>query len=113
MRRGTTIFAIYLLTLSIIPCGDNGGGIIEVLNQWFNAEHEYFSDHQHHNNTCGDDSCAPFCICSCCSINTSIPTGIGFICKEWASISITILPRYFNCYLSEYLTSVWQPPKFS
>jgi len=74
MKLTIHIFAIYMFALSLIPCGDGGGGIVEIVNHLFGIAHQHQSDHDHHSKGCGDDTCTPFCVCSCCSITTCIPT---------------------------------------
>jgi len=62
MKLAIKIFAMYLLALSLVPCSDGGGGILEIVNQVFGIEHQHISDHEEHSNGCGDDTCSPFCV---------------------------------------------------
>jgi len=44
------IFTIYILALSLAPCGDGGNGIVEITKQFFGVEHQHISDHDQHSN---------------------------------------------------------------
>ena len=73
MKLAIHILTIYILALSLAPCSDGGGGIVETANHFLGIEHQHVSDHEHHSNGCGDDTCTPFCVCSCCSMALEIP----------------------------------------
>lgn len=107
------IFAFYMLALALVPCGDGGGGIVELGKHFFDISHQEQADHERHSDNCGDDSCAPFCICSCCSSALSGPVKLPMLVKSPTpiqasvpSFTIQIIPSSFN-------HSIWQPPKFS
>jgi len=59
------------------------------------------------------DGCSPFCICSCCSVNsTGAHTASLFVVVPSVDV---IIPRriasYSSDHTSNYLASIWQPPK--
>jgi len=81
MKLAIHIFTFYMLALSLVPCGDGGNGIVEIAKHFFGAEHQHVSDHDQHSNGCGDDTCTPFCICSCCSMALDIPIRLSFQVK--------------------------------
>jgi hypothetical protein len=102
-----------MLALTLVPCGDGGGGIIEIANQLFEVEHQHASDHGQHSNDCGDDTCTPFCICSCCSSALDTPAKLPLLVE-----TITPVPRTKPSFIPNFILSnhnpfVWQPPKFS
>jgi hypothetical protein len=114
MKRAIHIYIIYLLALAFVPCGDGGGGLVEVANHLFGTEPISATDHNHsHSNDCGDDLCAPFCICSCCSIAVDAPVELSM------ELDIPLLPErtspasISNKLFSIYKHSIWQPPRFS
>ena len=114
MKLTIHIFTIYMLALSLIPCGDGGGGIVEIANHVFDLEHQHISDHDQHSNDCGDDTCTPFCICSCCSISVHIPTNVDFSKTENLPSFSQKLPSIISRFIpSGYNASVWHPPIFS
>ena len=113
MKVFTYIFSFYMILLSLAPCGDGGNGIIEIVHNILNIEYEHISDHEEHSNSCGDDSCTPFCICSCCS--TPVYTIDHF---EEPTISIFSQPDTKPSFIPNLVSSsinlsIWQPPKFS
>lgn len=113
MKIAIHIFTLYMLALSLIPCGDGGGGIVEIANHFFGIEHQHISDHEQHSNSCGDDTCTPFCVCNCCSISVNIPTNIDFYDKYLMLVSQKLPSYKSNFYSSGFNTSVWHPPTFS
>ena len=113
MKAFTRIFAFYLIALSLLPCGDNGGGILDMTKHLFGIEHEAHSDHEHHNNACGDDDCTPFCICSCCSMALDVPTKLPFLVKYLPPTPAKLPISYSNFLPSNFHHSIWQPPRFS
>ena len=97
------IFAVYLLTLSCLPCGD--------MNECNDKAAQTISattDHQQHKHS--KEACTPFCSCSCCAAS-------GF----YVSFSKTQSPKLFQqsekypshniSFLSQEFSSIWQPPK--
>ena len=107
------IFTLYMLTLSLIPCSDGDGGIVELTKQFFGVEHQHISDHDKHSNGCGDDTCSPFCVCNCCSISVNVPANINFHDKHIMLVSKKLPSYKSDFYPSVFLTSVWHPPTFS
>jgi len=113
MKRFTQIFAFYLIALSFVPCGDNGGGIVDMTKHLLGIEHQAHADHEHHNNACGDDDCTPFCICSCCSLVLDFPSENSMEIK-----TPVLVPPGTPAFISEipsflFINSVWQPPNIS
>lgn len=102
-----------MLALSFIPCGDGGGGIVELANHFLEIEHQHISDHDQHSNGCGDDTCSPFCVCSCCSISINIATNTELKDNYIILISRNVLSYNSDFYPSNFSSSIWQPPKFS
>jgi len=113
MKVLVKIFAIYMIALSLVPCGDGGGGVVEIANHFLGVEHQHISDHEQHSNGCGDDTCTPFCICSCCSSAVDTPTKLPFRIKT-PTPSPNITPSCIRNEVSfAFNNSIWQPPKFS
>ncbi len=85
--------------------------------------------HEHQHNTCGNeilaknqnhtdhnndhqDTCPPFCVCSCCGSNVIIPSQIFY--KEISEkIFLHSLDGYVSNYSFQFNTSVWHPPTLS
>ena len=113
MKLSIKIFAFYLMILSIVPCGDGGGGILEIVNHLFNLEHNHVSSHEKHSKDCGDDTCTVFCVCTCCSSIIELPSEFPLnlsIPDTEITKTKSFHPKFYE---SLFLTSIWQPPKFS
>jgi len=98
------IFSFYILLLPALPCADAGAGKgvaqTEVSKAGCGSQHE-------------EEACGPFCSCTCCGqIFTPGPQ-----LMKVASIKPAVQKQswfYKNVSLaSNFLSSVWQPPKFS
>lgn len=113
MKLTIRIFTIYMFVLSLIPCGDGGGGFVELVNHYFGVEHQHISDHKQHSNSCGDDTCSPFCICSCCSTTISAPEKLPFQVTSPPPIPSRTPSFFSNINPSSFFASIWQPPRFS
>lgn len=113
MKFAIHIFTIYILSLSIVPCGDGGNGIVEIAKHFFGVEHQHISDHDQDSNGCGGDICSPFCVCNCCSITLDIPTQPIFLVKNLLPISTKIFTFFSNFISFSFHHSIWQPPKFN
>ena len=113
MKITVHILSIYMLALSLVPCGDGGGGIVEIAKHFFEVEHSHFSDHVQHSNDCEDDNCSPFCICSCCSSGMDYPVKPALQLRTPTTLVGTI-PSFIPTFISSpYNHAVWQPPTFS
>ena len=113
MKLAIHIFAIYMLALALVPCGDGGGGIVETLKHIAGIEHQHISDHDQHSNNCGDDTCAPFCVCSCCSTVIDTPEKLPFQEVSLSPIPSSTPSFLLNINPSSFFAAIWQPPKFS
>ena len=101
-----------MLALSLVPCGDGGGGLVALSNYFSDVEHAVDTDHDH-SNDCGDDLCSPFCICSCCSTAIDSPAKLPFRIKVPAPL-LNSTPSCFHNEISfSFNQSIWQPPRFS
>lgn len=112
MKRATQFFTIYILFLSLIPCSDGGSGIVEIAMHLFGVTHQEYSDHEQHSNTCGDDHCSTFCICSCCSSAVDFPAKLPLLFKSPAPLPGTTPSFFSNIIHSSFTFPVWQPPKY-
>lgn len=110
MKYLSIILALYILMLSLLPCGDT----VKILEDITTIEKLALEeDHHQHSNNCNDDPCSPICGCSCCSIVMDFPTktGIGLVIPPTPSLQ---LPNSFNSDLGILSTFfIWQPPKYS
>lgn len=103
MKLLAFILAFLVLTLSVMPCADNGNPENEgkVKTELSKADQRQ-SDQQ-------QDDCSPFCHCTCCA---------GFSINHFIT-SVSIIPPYESNELSCFLPSnvraialpIWQPPQ--
>jgi hypothetical protein len=98
----TTIFSVYILILSALPCCETG----DCTGKKELSVSVSFADADH-----GDEACTPFCACACCSFQFS---------KTCNCIKLKS-PEFFAVYhsteinlqLSEIYLPIWQPPQLS
>lgn len=113
MKIALHIFTFYIFALSLFPCGDEGGGIVEITYQFLEVEHIDSSDHQEHSKDCGDDTCSPFCICSCCASALDAPAKLPCLTNSIPLLAKTIPSFLRNEVSFAFIHSIWQPPTFS
>ena len=88
-----------------MPCGDLHDCIDFHSNFKLDKEnHEHKEDKQ--------DSCTPFCICSCCG-NSIITLEIQSMFSDLLPIYLKVFAVYINYPLSVIYFYIWQPPKIS
>lgn len=104
MRLFTSFIALYMVLLSLAPCGDKKDCKLfsNQLTTISAADHNSGGSHT-------EEACTPFCSCSCCSIsmlksNNIFATKIN---EEYRDINI----NYSNARLPLTAHSIWQPPK--
>lgn len=99
------IFTLYVFFLAVYPCSDSNtcvdeqkAGMVLIAND----------DHAHTSNE--QDSCTPFCICSCCAAHIQL--------NQVADITFSILihnTQLATLYQEKPMlnngNSIWQPPR--
>ena len=92
-----------MLGLVLVPCSDTCNS----------HEHEtpttLQSEFEHHEED--DNSCSPFCNCSCCSTAVVLNANVAGNLIE--SIATPLISFISQSFLSEENYAIWQPPKFS
>jgi len=104
MKLFTSFIALYMVLLSIAPCGDKLDRKV-VYNQLSSIPITDHNSEESH----PIEACTPFCSCNCCSISmlkssNIFPTKIN---EEHRDINID----YSNARLPLTAHSIWQPPK--
>lgn len=106
MKRFWAIFSIYILFLSIAPCGDERN-CNEFAETHTNVTANTAQDASHQ-----DEVCSPFCMCACCGCQ-------GFHLEPFSgSIALVqtadkkITPHQSE-FVSQFSANIWQPPKIS
>ncbi len=100
----TFCFALYLLALSVVPCGDvhaKERGSVPAVYQAQSAPVHHSEDH-----------CSPFCICACCQTVVAVMQQEPAAPPVWAPLPTLC---WTDAYRSEEsaapASTVWQPPK--
>lgn len=102
-----TIFPLYLLILTCMPCADNcDDKVMQPTQATISA------NNTHSHNDKQKESCSPFCTCDCCSIRVSAPTLLSFT----TNVVIVPITKQFSNYAFSFQTvlhNIWQPPQLS
>ena len=102
--RGTTILlSILMLLLMLKPCPDG-----------YNNDHQegiaIELDHDHSSDT--DDDCPTTCVCSCCGTTFTFDLLNTNIAHTKDIISTEVFSEYSSNYRFDFLSNIWQPPRF-
>jgi len=103
LKNLIVILAVYMLLLSLLPCGDSAECQDEKHAVTF-IENTH-SDHDNH-----PENCPPFCSCTCCGQFLSTLTVHSFLVKTVA-LPVTNKISYQDLYSDLILTAIWQPPQ--
>ncbi|WP_183558709.1 DUF6660 family protein [Mucilaginibacter sp. SP1R1] len=105
MKFIALFLSIYMTALAFMPCRDKQDTAA------LNKIHTTVQKSHTGNDQCGQESCSPFCSCTCCStVRTLQPqTLIQFPAIQLAD-SYTIHPTPA---IQQVSLSVWQPPQLS
>lgn len=94
------LFAIYLFTLTIVPCHDAGE---------CSAVRKEVASHDHDGE---DEQCPPFCACSCCGMVMAEPATSAWYAEGMLTPDY---PYHLYGYVAPapkaLPTGVWQPPR--
>ncbi|WP_394771894.1 DUF6660 family protein [Mucilaginibacter sp.] len=104
MKYVAFIFSIYFTLLALLPCQDREDMIASVMHTTVQKSHSP-------NNERGQETCPPFCTCSCCStariLSSNVKVG-GFI-----KPITRVYPDYAIPALRKQLIKIWQPPQIA
>lgn len=100
-----------MLALALVPCTDTGQEADVLSTEISFTAHSHSDSHDHHSNNSEDDTCPPFCICSCCSFVIGAPEVISYL-----ALSIPPLPGNKPSfapvlYPGSFNTNIWSPPR--
>ncbi|TDD95945.1 DUF6660 family protein [Flavobacterium cellulosilyticum] len=104
----SSLFSIYLIVLSCLPCAD-----LEANSAVHSSlEKSLIADNHSHEKS--SDTCSPFCICNCCGCQgytyNIIYTHIFFSTKTLIDKKT---PEYKSILTSNFYGSIWQPPQIA
>ena len=109
MKVFSSIMALYMMVLFIIPCAD-------MYEKDINHNHSIEISYQHiRNHTETQDSCTPFCVCGCCGMVSGVVLQWNaFDFNEILSFDISKPKIYYkSVFISLYFGEIWQPPKIN
>jgi hypothetical protein len=95
------LLGMYMLLLSLLPCGDR--------KDCAENTKAFSTEAEHHDHDEDSENCSPFCICACCSMQVDIDTHMIFIGPAQFGER-----RYFvmdDADLRQRHSAIWQPPK--
>ena len=102
------LFSILILTLSVLPCGDE----VEC-NDKTKTEITQKDNHENHNHS--SEQCPPFCSCACCGVqlaNFEIQS-ISFKENNLFTFQKEKISFYETIYIQKTADKIWQPPRIS
>ncbi|MBK9985146.1 MAG: hypothetical protein IPP15_22775 [Saprospiraceae bacterium] len=98
-------YALYILVLSMWPCGD-------ACDHSFIPQPLVSEPQSSHNDHHEDEACSPFCLCPCCgTVCNQSHQPIESITISWTSALNQ--PHDQTSLLQDIYFSIWQPPKIS
>ncbi len=102
------ILSLIILIISCMPCADKEANNSAHMAAQFAAAD---MDHSHEKQ---NDSCSPFCICSCCGVQVlSYASAITYDFPVPAKTIKCPLPSYISVVASNFYGSIWQPPQIA
>lgn len=109
MKTFAFILSLYILALSIVPCGD---GMLHGEEE-HNHTTEVATGDNEHNHSEHKDHCTPFCVCACCGTMIAMPTihAVSFA-KEIQTANAFQFHYTFN-YSFDFSKGIWHPPSLS
>lgn len=108
MKIINSIFCIYLILLSCLPCVDIG------VNSAMHNESELVSKSEKHSHSTSNDSCTPFCVCNCCGSQiVKFSPSVAFHFSISSEGIKKQLPTYKTIFSSNFYGSIWQPPQIN
>ncbi|WP_143167080.1 DUF6660 family protein [Mucilaginibacter sp. OK098] len=105
MKYLAFIFSIYFVLLALLPCQDRNEIAAHV------KIHAAVQQSHSGNDLCGQETCPPFCSCTCCSTarqltsNPALTIFTQTIARSYAEHAVAAI--------REQSIAIWQPPQIS
>jgi hypothetical protein len=103
MRYLVIVVSIYMTFLALMPCQDNNDMAANPQLQ------TSVQKNQPGNEQCGQESCTPFCTCSCCSTVRQLTAGSPV--TVFTKLVTRIYPDYEPSSIRKQAIKIWQPPQ--
>jgi hypothetical protein len=101
MKYIISILVVYIVILNVLPCVDG-------LEKGIGKE-TFIPSVPHHGGE--NDSCSPFCVCSCCSVIVNIST-FFYDARPILTSQNPVFPFFTDSY-SSFFRNFWLPPKLA
>lgn len=105
MRFFTITISFYILVVSLLPCGD-------MSECHENTKVSFSASTNHDNHKHDNETCSPFCICSCCG-STVINLDNMATFSDFVLLHSKAFPVFKQTFISVEYFHIWQPPKIS
>ena len=104
MKYLALVFSVYFAWLAILPCQDKE-------NMKTSAVHITIRNANACNDEKSQETCPPFCTCTCCSTARVLIAQAHFF--SVAQLTLRKYPRPTVPALQKRILTIWQPPKIS
>jgi len=104
MKYLAFIFSLYFVLLVVLPCQDREDMIAGAIHVTFQKSHST-------NDERGQETCPPFCTCSCCSTARLLTPNSVLTFNTQAIVSI--YSEYLIPAIQEQSLNIWQPPQIA
>jgi hypothetical protein len=103
MKYVAIIFSLYFSLLAIMPCQDRDDMIANTIHAVIKKSHAA-------NERACQETCPPFCTCSCCSIVRNLTTKIVFDFSTYAYAAYAYAKDTTPA-VQKQTVAIWQPPQ--
>ncbi|WDF55808.1 DUF6660 family protein [Mucilaginibacter sp. KACC 22063] len=104
MKYLAVIFSIYFTFLALLPCQDREDMIASVTHVTIKKSHSA-------NDERGQETCPPFCTCSCCSTARHLTTTATVV--VFTKSIVRDYPEYGIPAIQKQPIKIWQPPQIA
>lgn len=104
MKYIALIFSLYFALLALLPCQDREDMMASITHSTFQKSHAP-------NDERGQETCPPFCTCSCCSTARHLTEVVRT--EIFTKTIFTEYPHLEIPALQEQPINIWQPPQIS
>lgn len=103
----THILAIWILTLSLVPCGDSYCDTVDYQEHISCVVDNHTQGDNHHS-----DHCSPLCFCSCCNTTVTAEFDFEFLAAvNWFDFNGFEKVEYKLPIVTPIYYPIWEPPQ--
>lgn len=104
MKYLAIILSVYMTLLSLLPCQDSEDMMASVLHVTVQKSNSC-------NKQGSQETCPPFCTCSCCS--TARHVSANLVIPVFVKTIIKVYPAYGIPAIQKQPIKIWQPPQIA